>query len=233
MTDYGFVARLLAVLHSLPLWLFVALAGAGYGALFLPAFGGADIVELRQQWAPYFWLDATIFTIFALTCAADLIAKGLSAHIKTRNNHRRRLLRQQYFEVYNPLAAELLNINITTSSTAAPKLKVRLQDAWEELHSCRRWRVGIRKAIRTAFNTKESDPHGEVDFGGDYPIEFLRHVVQQNLSYCDEHLVELVARSWSERVEQQIAPNELTTHDVRLWDYVHEQHKRLKRAVVP
>jgi hypothetical protein len=78
--------RLLAVLHSLPLWLFVALAGAGYGALFLPAFGGADIVELRQQWAPYSWLDATIFTIFALTCAADLIAKGLSAHIKTRNN---------------------------------------------------------------------------------------------------------------------------------------------------
>jgi hypothetical protein len=39
--------------------------------------------------------------------------------------------------------------------------------------------------------------------------------------------------SWSERVEQQLAPNELTTHDVRLWHYVHEQHKRLKRAIVP
>jgi hypothetical protein len=77
MGDYSFVARLLAVLHSLPLWLFVALAAAGYAALFLPAFGGADIVELRQQWALYFWLDATISTVFALTCAADLIAKGL------------------------------------------------------------------------------------------------------------------------------------------------------------
>jgi hypothetical protein len=100
MADYGFVARLLAVLHSLPLWLFVALAAAGYGPLFLPAFGGADIVELRQQWAPYFWLDATTFTVFALSCAADLIAKGLSTHVRTRNNHRRRLLRQRYFEVY-------------------------------------------------------------------------------------------------------------------------------------
>jgi hypothetical protein len=76
MADYGFVARLLAVLHSLPLWLFVALAAAGYGALFLPAFGGADIVELRQQWAPYFWLDATTFTVFALSCAADLMTRG-------------------------------------------------------------------------------------------------------------------------------------------------------------
>jgi hypothetical protein len=139
MTDYGFVARLLAVLHSLPLWLFVALAAAGYGALFLPAFGGADIIELRQQRAPYFWLDATIFTVFALSCAADLIAKGLSAHVRARNNHRRRLLRQRYFEVYNPLAAELLKIQIMTSSTAAPRLKVRLQGAWDH-------RVGQRRS---------------------------------------------------------------------------------------
>ncbi|MGA7261200.1 MAG: hypothetical protein WA709_19415 [Stellaceae bacterium] len=204
MADYGFVVRLLAVLHSLPLWLFVALAAAGYGALFLPPLGGADIVELRQQWAPYFWLDATIFTVFALSCAADLTAKGINAHVRTRNNRRRRLLRRRYFEVYNPLAAELLKIHITTGSTAAPRLKVRLQDTWEELHSYCRWRVAIRKAIRTAFNTKESDPHGEVDFGDDFPIEFMRNVVQQNLSYCDEQLVELVVRSWSERVEQQI-----------------------------
>src|SRR5260370_42179354 len=100
MADYGFVARLLAVLHSLPLWLFVALAAAGYAALFLPAFGGADIIDLQQQWAPYFWLDATVFTVFALSCAADLIANGLSAHIRIRNNQRRRLLRRGYFEVY-------------------------------------------------------------------------------------------------------------------------------------
>jgi hypothetical protein len=233
MADYGFVARLLAVLHSLPFWLFVALAAAGYGALFLPAFGGADIVELRQQWAPYFWLDATTFTVFALSCAADLIAKGLSTHVRTRNNDRRRLLRQRYFEVYNPLAAELLKIHITTSSTAAPRLKVRLHDAWEDLHSYRRRRVGIRNAIRSAFNTKDSDPRGEVDFGGDFPIQFMRDLVQQNLTYCDQQLVELVVRSWSERIEHQIAPNELTANDVRLWDYVHEQHRRLKRAIAP
>jgi hypothetical protein len=213
--------------------LFIALAAAGYGALFLPAFGGADIVELRQQWAPYFWLDATAFTVFALSCAADLIAKGLSTHVRTRNNHRRRLLRQRYFEVYNPLAAELLKIHITTSSTAAPRLKVRLHDAWEDLHSYRRWRVGIRNAIRSAFNTKDSDPRGEVDFGGNFPIQVMRDLVQQNLTYCDQQLVELVVRSWSERIEHQIAPNELTANDVRLWDYVHEQHRRLKRAIVP
>jgi hypothetical protein len=108
-----------------------------------------------------------------------------------------------------------------------------LQDAWEELHSYRRWRIGMRKAIRTAFNTKERDPRGAVDFGGDFPIHFMRHIVHQNLSYCDDQLVELVLRSWSERIEQQIALNELTTNDVRLWDYVQEQHRRLKRAIVP
>lgn len=234
MADYGATAaRLLAVLHSVPLWLFIALALAGYGALFLPTFGGADTVELRRQWATCFWLEAIVSTIFALVCAVDLVVKALTKSIKTRSARRRRLLRQRYFEVYNPLVEELLKIHITTSSSAAPRLKVRLQDAWEELRRYRRWRVCVRNAVRTALNNKGTDPHGEVDFGGDFPIALMWRLVRQNLSYCDEQLIDFVGRSWSQRIETQIAPDALTADDVRLWDHIHNEHRRLKQAVLP
>jgi len=50
MTDLNFTPRVLAALHSLPLWIFIALAGAGYAVLFVPSFGGVDIPGLRREW---------------------------------------------------------------------------------------------------------------------------------------------------------------------------------------
>ena len=231
MPDYNFIPRLLAVLHSLPLWIFAALAGAGYAALFAPGFGPFAVGAFRKEWAGWFWLDAITFSIFAVVCAIDLVVKNLNSRSKARHRRLMIQIKNRYYDVYNPLVVELLKIHVTTSSLAAPRMKVRLQDAWEELQYYKKWKIGVCRALKAVFNTKGAAPHGEVDYGGSFPIEYMRQLVRQNLAVCDDALVELVNRSWSNRVENQIGHDELTPDDVQLWDYIHKEHSRLKKVL--
>jgi len=39
--DAGFIPRLLSVINSIDLWVFIAFAFAAYAALFVPSFGGS------------------------------------------------------------------------------------------------------------------------------------------------------------------------------------------------
>jgi hypothetical protein len=124
MTDVKTLPRLLAVLHSLPLWILVGLAAAGYAALFLPAFGGVDLADFRKQWGWLCWLDAVTFTIFSAACAVDLALKSRRARARRRRLHEK----NRYYEIYAPLYAEL-KIHITTSTaTLAPFFRQELQE---------------------------------------------------------------------------------------------------------
>src|SRR5260370_36930742 len=102
--DARFLPRFLSVLNSIDLWLFIALASTGYAALFVPSFGGIDLVEFRKQFGAWCWLDAVVFSIFSIVRAADLVSKA--AH--TRAARRRRRQRNIYLELYAPLYAELM-----------------------------------------------------------------------------------------------------------------------------
>ena len=82
MAGLNFIPRALAVLHSVPLWIFIALAGAGYAVLFVPSFGGVDIAGLRREWGAWFWADAVTFTVFAFVCAGDLVIKELRSRAR-------------------------------------------------------------------------------------------------------------------------------------------------------
>ncbi len=43
--------------NMIALWIFVALAGAGYAALFVPGFGPVDIDAFQKEWGAWSWLD--------------------------------------------------------------------------------------------------------------------------------------------------------------------------------
>ena len=89
MTDLERYDRFLSILRSLPLWILAALAMAGYAALFAPAFGNVDLRSFRNQWGPWFWLDASAFSIFTLARATDLLVRAVNAREKARRRRRR------------------------------------------------------------------------------------------------------------------------------------------------
>src|SRR5882724_10681010 len=108
MSDIGVVPGLLSVLRSIPLWILVGFAAAGYAGLFVPAFGEADLTDFRRTWGAWLWLDAIAFTVLSIACAIDLAIQGTTARMRRR----RRLDRRRYYEVYAPLYSELMKIQI-------------------------------------------------------------------------------------------------------------------------
>ncbi len=57
--------KFLSELRTLPPWLLIGLALAGYAVLFLPAFGGIDPEPFRKQWGIWVWVEALVFSILA------------------------------------------------------------------------------------------------------------------------------------------------------------------------
>src|SRR5260221_9835975 len=214
MSDVGVLPRFLSVLHSLPLWILVGLAAAGYAALFVPSFGGADLTSFREKWGWLCWLDAIVFSILSSACAVDLAVKAARSRLKKRHRHQQHL----YDHVYGPLYAELMKIHVTTSSSAgAAYFKQRVENALIELQTIKKKRIALKKAWRALFDKRITEETGEVDYGGAFPIDTIENIVHSHLSYCDDELFELTSRAATARREERVSSGELTSPDVALY----------------
>src|SRR5258707_14839970 len=110
--DAGFLPRLLSVINSIDLWVFIAFAIAGYAVLFVPGFGGIELRDLKKEIGTWCWLVAVVFSMFSIVRATDLISKAAHA----RSERRRRRARSIYVNLYAPLYAELMKIHVVTST---------------------------------------------------------------------------------------------------------------------
>ncbi len=228
MDNIGVVPRLLSALHSLPLWILIGFAAAGYAAIFVPSFGGIDLAAFKKEWGPWCWLDAITFSVLSVACAIDLFVK------RSRSRARRRRQREEhrYFKIYAPLFAELMKIHITMSSAmGAPRISQRAAYAWLKLRSIKKRRAAIKAAWRALFDRKEIGPTGEVDYGGEFPIDEINRVVHLYLVYCDDELLGLVGRAVDTRMNDRSQSEELTADDIRLYDHIIAQRDRLKRML--
>jgi hypothetical protein len=85
MSDFsGAIGPVLSALRTLPLWILIGLAFAGYAVLFAPAFGGINPEPFRQQWGVWVWIGAITFSILAL-------ARVLEAGVSLYWSHKRTL----------------------------------------------------------------------------------------------------------------------------------------------
>ena len=85
------VTSFLSALRSLPLWIILALALAGYAVLFAPPFGPIDIASFRKTWGTLVWIEAISFTALFLVGASQ---KAIDAFREQRRAHAaRRILR--------------------------------------------------------------------------------------------------------------------------------------------
>lgn len=226
ISDASALPKLLSVLHSVPLWILAGLAAAGWVSIFAPGFGGVDVTQFKKLWGPWFWLDAVVFSVLAVACAIDLYVKNR----RIRARRRRRREEHRYFQIYDPLFAALMKIHVTTSSaTGAPYFSQRVENAWTELTSIKRKWPAIKAAWRALFDKQKIGPHGEVDYGGTFPINIIEKVAHANLAYCDDELLNLMGRATETRIEEGIASGDLSTQDIKLYDHIVEQRDRLKR----
>ncbi|MDI1347131.1 MAG: hypothetical protein PSV22_24030 [Pseudolabrys sp.] len=74
------VAPFLNVLRTLQLWVLTGLALAGYAVLFLPAFGGVDVIPFRREWGVWVWVEAVTFTVLAVTRGVDAAVRAYRAY---------------------------------------------------------------------------------------------------------------------------------------------------------
>jgi hypothetical protein len=227
MTDVRILPRLLSVLNSIDLWVFVGMAAAGYAGLFVPTFGGVDLAEFRNQVGGWCWLDAVAFSMLSLARATDLISKGANA----RAIRQRRRQRNIYLELYAPLYAELIKIHaVTSNSVGAPKLRYRLENALYKLRTVKKRGAALKLAWRSLFDRLETDERGEVEYGGVFPIDKIEYLIHSNLLYCDDALLYLLRQSVTTRIESQARSHDVTADDVRLSRHIFRERKRLKRV---
>ena len=232
MAELSTFSRFVSVLHSLPLWILAGLAGVGYAGLFAPSLADVDLGEFRKTWGPFLWIDAVGFTVLTAACALDLVVRWLDQRAKSSAKQRRKLLSDRYYYVYAPLFAHLIKIHITTSSSeAAHYLAQRLSNAWLELTTIKKPRVAVKRAWRALLDRRRSEPTGEVDFGGEFPIRSIRDHLENSLTFADNTLIELVLSAWNNRMERQLNDAYLAYEDVQLYDYIMKEHDRLKSLV--
>jgi len=84
----GDIAPILSALRTLPLWILIGLALAGYAVLFAPAFGGINPGPFRQQWGVFVWVEAMGSTILSLARIVDASIATYWAHRKVAEARR-------------------------------------------------------------------------------------------------------------------------------------------------
>lgn len=227
--DPDIFVKAVEVAKSLPLWIFVAIAAMGFAALYMPAFGGADLTTIRNfSWIA--WLAAVSGTILTFAKLADIVGSSWAAN---REEHRRRLWRastNRYAQVYAPLVAKLSDVSITcASATGAAYFRQRLENARGELTAYKSRKRGIKKAWIALFDRKVFPTTGEVEYGGVFPIGLIGNRVREHYAYCDDKLIALERNAVETRMVQNIADSDLSEDDVKLLNHIYEQHSRLKK----
>jgi hypothetical protein len=227
MSDVGVLPKLLSVLHSLPLWILAGFAGAGYALLFVPSFGGVDAGHFKKTFGEWCWVDAIVFSVLTAACAIDLVVKQQRAQAK---RHRQQEA-FRYTKIYEPLFANLMSIYISTYGGSARTFRERLVFARLKLTSGKSKRSAITAAYKALFDRKARPPVGEVEYGGDFPLSQIDRVVKSNLKFCDDALLNLVARAVATRMEEGGRRGYLTVDDVKVYDHIVRQRELLRNKL--
>jgi len=77
------IAPILSALRTLPVWILVGLAIAGWILLFSPTFADIDLATFRHQWGAWAWIEAITFSALAVARIAEAGIQGYRSHKAT------------------------------------------------------------------------------------------------------------------------------------------------------
>jgi hypothetical protein len=84
----GAASSILSVLRTLPLWIFIGLALAGFGVLFVPPFVNVDPAPVLKEWGAWIWIGAVTFSTLSIAGLIDRGIAGYSAYRRARAERR-------------------------------------------------------------------------------------------------------------------------------------------------
>ncbi len=173
-----------------------------------------------------FWtVVGAVTAVLALLAAAFAagVRRGRETAIRALNDQRRRA---KFERIYAPAYALFLTRHITTcTGRAAPYFGQRLKNAAERLLEERR----PVKAIKALFDEQEFEETGEVEYGGDFPLNEITELVERNSKYADGELGLLVARANRAKYEEYEGRDLLTKPELQLFYHIADEHKRMCR----
>jgi len=79
----GAFASVLSALTTLPVWLLLGLAVAGWVVLFGPPLGDIDIAAFRHQWGSWVWVEAIAFSILFIARMGEGSVRAYWSHKAT------------------------------------------------------------------------------------------------------------------------------------------------------
>lgn len=185
-----------------------------------------------------FEIDKTVGVIVGIiTIISTLIATHRYAYKrgqKNADNDFKRLARQNRYKlIYAPLRKLLLDKHVTSAIWVQfPRFSQRMKRATKDLK-----RLKFKSAYIKLKDKNGGKPSAEVEFGGDFPLEEIRKIVEENIQWADSKLIGLVQRADRAQYEQHngdYAPyyNQLMTdEEFELFNHVFDNFSALNKIL--
>ena len=169
--------------------------------------------------------------IFALALVILFAVHRLYTFLADRLRVRQINRARAFVSIYAPAYALFLTRHVTTATlSGAPRLSQRWENAKEAFAGARGIRRRSKRFCRALFDKRISEPSGEVEFGGDFPLDQINEIVRRNSILADEKLLELVRIANRAQYEDQPSPGALRDADIKLLEYIADQYVRCKKA---
>jgi branched-subunit amino acid transport protein len=220
--ELGTAAKMLDAARRMPFWLLAAAVIVSVSVWSQPALQ-ASLPPAVIRWLPFV---VVAIAVLAACQATSIVWSRVASdrQVAAERDHKR------LTKLYRPFVSLFLTRHVTTSSsTGAPYLRHRIGNAWHELSSYRRMRVGVVRAFHALFDKRISSS-SEVEFGGDFPLKEILKLTREHSEHADDDLLDLVRRADRSRYEDGDSAR-LTEEEVALFGHIWEQHKRLTKKV--
>ncbi|RWC87653.1 MAG: hypothetical protein EOS72_20625 [Mesorhizobium sp.] len=214
--------KTLDTLKSLPTWLLVGLTISLASIWFWPSL----FTALPEQLRPIVPAVLLIFVVLTLCNISSM------AIVAAREKRRLSIEqdRDRLLKLYRPLEALFLTVHITVcTGTAAPRLRHRIENAWNELSPPGRRFRRLKRGWRALFD-KHQSTSAEVEYGADFPLSIIIDLVRKNARYAKPELLDLVRRANRSQCEE---PDQvlLTDAEYDLFCHIDAEHRRLSARV--
>ncbi len=145
---------------------------------------------------------------------------------QAKSELREQMLDKRHALLYAPMYALFTTRHITScQATLAPYFGKRFRSFIEQIKRRR-----IRYAFVVLFDKKKTREKAEIEFGGTFPLDEIKQIIQSNVAYADEKLLNLLGQADRSRYEN---PSEdhylLSDEEFALFHHIAHTHSKLNR----
>lgn len=181
----------------------------------------AQFVDIKES----IFILAALVAI--LTAAVGSYKYGFKqGYQQAKSELREQILDKRHALLYAPLYALFTTRHITScQTTLAPYFRMRFRSFIEQIKRRR-----IRFAFVVFFDKKKTKEIAEIEFGGTFPLDKIKQIIQSNVAYADEELLNLFRRADRSRHESP-SNNQylLTDEEFSLFLHIADTYSKLNR----